>query len=162
VRAILQAIASAPDTEGRGRTDLGAALNRVAALARQRGFVAVVSDFVGSGWQRPLGTLAQRHEVFAIQVVDDRELSLPQMGWVAMVDPATGTTREVRITPEVQRRFAEAAAQRHDEIRQTIAATGADHLVLDTDNDWLASIVRHLRRRRVQAVRGQAMAGVMR
>jgi uncharacterized protein (DUF58 family) len=162
VRAVLQGIAGAPDVEGQGHTDLAGAIGRVAALARQRGFVAVISDFSGAGWQRPLGALAGRHEVLAVQVNDQREHDLPPVGWVTLADPATGAQREVRVTPEVQRRFAAAAAARHEDIRRSLVATGADHLVLRTDDQWLATIVNHLRRRRMQAVRGQAKAGVIR
>jgi len=161
VRAVLMATANAPDVEGQGHTDLGGAIGRVAALAKQRGFVAVISDFTGSTWQRPLGALAARHEVLAIQVVDQRERDIPPIGWVTLADPATGAQREVRITPEVQRRFAAAAAARHEEIRRSLVATGADHIVLQTDDQWLATIVNHLRRRRMQAVRGQAKAAVV-
>jgi uncharacterized protein (DUF58 family) len=162
VRAVLQAIASAPDVEGQGHTDLGAAISRVASLARQRGFVAVISDFTGAGWQRPLGAIAARHEVLAVQVVDQRESDLPPIGWVTLADPATGAQREVHVTAQVQQRFAAAAAARQDEIRRTLAAAGADHLVLRTDDQWLSTMVGHLRRRRMQAVRGQAKAGVIR
>jgi uncharacterized protein (DUF58 family) len=154
-------VAGAPDVEGRGHTDLGGAIGRVSGLARQRGFVAVISDFTGSGWQRPLGAIAARHEVLAVQVIDQREHDQPPVGWVTLADPATGAQREVRVTPEVQRRFAEAAAARHEDIRRSLVATGADHIVLRTDDQWLATIVGHLRRRRMQAVRGQAKAGVV-
>ncbi len=162
VRAVLQAIASAPDVEGLGHTDLGAALARVAALAKQRGFVAVISDFAGTGWQRTLGAIAGNHEALAVQVIDQREREIPPVGWITVADPATGAQREVNVTPDVQRRFAAAAAAKQDDIRRTLLATGVDHIVLGTDEQWLPTIVNHLRRRRMQAVRGQARPGVVR
>ena len=45
VRAMLSNAATPPASEGLGRADLAAALDRVAVVSRRRGFVAVVSDF---------------------------------------------------------------------------------------------------------------------
>jgi uncharacterized protein (DUF58 family) len=123
---------------------------------------AAAIGFLTARNQNRLGALAARHEVLAVQVIDQREHDLPPIGWVTLADPATGAQREVRVTPDVQRRFAAAAAARHEDIRRSLVATGADHIVLRTDDEWLATIVNHLRRRRMQAVRGQAKAGVIR
>lgn len=160
VRAILQAIATAPDVEGAGRPDLGAALDRVAALSRRRGFAAVIADLHVDGWQRPLGALSARHEVLVIDVIDPRELELPAVGWLSLVDPATGAQREVRVTRDVQRKFAEAAAAKRAAVAEAIGAAGATQLTLRTDEDWLAAIVTHTKRRRVQVVHGVHRGGL--
>jgi hypothetical protein len=73
---------------------------------------------------------------------------------VQMTDPATGRTREVRVTASVQRKFIEAAAQRRTTRLDELGRTGADTIELTTDGDWLGSVVEHVQRRRTQAVRG--------
>ena len=57
VQAILSKIAAPPPSEGRGRADLAGAIDRVGALSKRRGFVAVIADFVGSAWVDPLARL---------------------------------------------------------------------------------------------------------
>src|SRR5690606_10890846 len=42
-------------------------------------------------WERPLRRLAARHQVLAIEIIDPRELDLPDVGLVEMTDPETGT-----------------------------------------------------------------------
>jgi hypothetical protein len=74
-----------------------------------------------------------------------------------MLDPATGSTREVRVTRGVQDRFAAAAAQRYAERAGALSRTSAETIGLSTDGDWLTSIVRHVERRRSQAVGGGAL-----
>lgn len=157
VRAILSTLASPPSSEGAGRSALAAALDRVATLARRRGFVAVISDFAGDEWEGPLGRLGVRHDLLAITVDDPREIDLPPIGLVQIVDPATGESREVRVTRAVQQRFAEAAAERTAKRAQALGRGGAETIGLATDGDWLTSIVRHVERRRLQAVRGGAL-----
>ena len=87
---MLTTIAGAPAPDGTGRADLGAALDRVGAVARRRGFVAVISDFAGSEWIDPMVRLGQRHDLLAVTVHDPREYELPEIGMVEFVDPATG------------------------------------------------------------------------
>jgi hypothetical protein len=87
-------------------------------------------------------------------VSDPRELDVPPVGWLEIVDPSTGRRREVRVTPAVQRRFAEVTARRAEERLAGFRRAGAEVVDLSTDADWLAEIVRHVQQRRVQAVRG--------
>ncbi|MCU1498115.1 MAG: uncharacterized protein JWM47_2068 [Acidimicrobiales bacterium] len=141
-----------------GEVDLGRAMERLSATARRRGLAVVVSDFLGAPdtWSGPLRRIATRHETIAVEVIDPRELSLPDVGFLTVVDPGTGRTREV---PTGSKRFrakyeAAAAAQRAA-IAEAIRAAGVDHLVLRTDRDWLLDVVRFVadRRSRVHARR---------
>jgi uncharacterized protein (DUF58 family) len=150
VRGILMALSMPPNSRGQGRGDLPGALQRVAALSRRRGFVTVISDFLAPDWERPLGALALRNDVLAVEIVDPREMDLPAVGYIALQDPATGIVREVQMTAEIQRRYHDAALQQRETTRQTIRSAGADHLVLRTDGDWIADLVQHVRRRKVQ------------
>lgn len=174
VRAILTAAASPPQSERLGRADLSAAIDRVAKLSRRRGFVTVIADFpvrppVGrrggddgadepaAEWADALTRLGLRHDVLTIPVHDPRERDVPPIGLVTLTDPATGREREVRVTAEVQRRFAEVAARAAVHQRLLLDRAGADVIELDTESDWLAEIIGHVRRRRVQAVNVAAL-----
>ena len=157
VRAVLANAASAPSSEGLGRSDLAGAIDRVAVVSKRRGFVAVVSDFSGDEWVDPLARLGMRHDLLAISVHDPRELDVPPIGLVQLVDPSTGRRREVRVTAAVQRSFAEAAAEEVERRRFAVRRAGADLIELATDGDWLAAIVSHVTRRRTQAVNAQVL-----
>ncbi|MET0145024.1 MAG: DUF58 domain-containing protein [Ilumatobacteraceae bacterium] len=157
VRAILANAAAPPPSEGLGRSDLSTAIDRVAVVSRRRGFVAVVSDFTGEAWVDPLARLGLRHDLLAIAVHDPRELDVPPVGMIEVVDPSTGRRREVRITAAVQRRYAEAAAEDAERRQFAMRRAGADTIELATDGDWLGAIVAHVARRRTQAVNAQVL-----
>ena len=157
VRAVLANAAAPPASEGLGRSDLPAALDRVAVVSRRRGFVAVISDFGDETWVDPLVRLGLRHDLLAIAVHDPRELDVPPVGMIDVVDPSTGRRREVRVTPAVQRRFAAAASEAVERRRFAVRRAGADLIELATDGDWLAEIVAHVTRRRTQAVNAQVL-----
>jgi len=160
VRAIVAAAADPPTSEGLGPADLAGAVDRVARLSTRRGFVALISDFavapdLAAPWADALTRLGVRHDLLAIPVHDRRERDVPPIGLVALVDPATGRRREVRVTANVQRRFAAASAAVVAERSRLLQRAGADVIELDTESDWLGAIIQHVRRRRVQAMPSQ-------
>ncbi|MCB0976677.1 MAG: DUF58 domain-containing protein [Acidimicrobiales bacterium] len=136
-----------------GRVDLGAAVDRLSVVARRRGLVTVVSDFLAppEEWSRPLRRLAARHETIAVEVIDPRELSLPDVGVLSVVDPATGRTREVPTSSrKLRARYAAAATEQRKVIADALRGAGVDHLVLRTDRDWLFDVVRFVTERRAR------------
>lgn len=147
---LLSALRDSPTTENAGKTSLGEALQRTAALARQRSAVIVVSDFRGSlDWRRPLLELAGRHDVIAVEIRDPREQELPNAGVLWLVDPETG--RQLRADTRSERlraRFAAAAAAERAELARALAGAGARHVVLTTAGDWLRPFAVFLRRDR--------------
>lgn len=153
-RALLAALAGAPrDDRARrpvGRVpDLTEALDRAGRQARRRGLVAVVSDFPGDGgWAPAMRSLAARHETLAIEVLDPRELDLPDVGPVVVTDPETGDEREIRTGDAgLRRRYAAAARAQRRATAAALRARAVDHLVLRTDRDATADLVAWLARR---------------
>jgi uncharacterized protein (DUF58 family) len=148
---LLAALRQEPDDDARtGATSLGEAINRTGALARQRSLVVVVSDFRGPrDWRRPLLELAGRHDVVALEVRDQREQELTNVGALWLVDPETGQLLRVDTrSRRLRERFAAAAAGERAEVAQQLASAGVRHLVLSTSGDWLRPLATFLRRKR--------------
>ncbi|KKK06826.1 DUF58 domain-containing protein [Micromonospora sp. HK10] len=141
----------------------------VQRMATRRGLVVVVSDFLDGlpddpdaapPWEAALRRLAVRHQVLAVEVTDPRELELPDVGLVTLVDPETGRRREVWTgDPTLRERYAQAATAQRDQLRQALRRSGATHLALRTDRDWSADIVRHVHTQRRLATAPAASRG---
>jgi uncharacterized protein (DUF58 family) len=129
---------------------LDAALARVAIVARKRGLVVIVSDFLASpDWVRPVRALAARHDVLAIEVIDPRELELPDVGVLELIDTETGRRIEVQTASvKLRQRYAEAAAAQRLATANALRGAGAEHMVLRTDRDWILDIVQYVGNRR--------------
>jgi uncharacterized protein (DUF58 family) len=123
------------------------ALGRIGKVATQPGFVAVISDFRDQqGWTRPLGALAARHSVLAVEISDPRERELPAVGRLALVDPETGERIEVDTSRRrVRERFAQLERERSAEIARELKRLHVEHVSLSTDRDWLLDLGRTLR-----------------
>ena len=146
--ALLHELRAEPEADGLGATSLGFAVQRTAALARNRGLIVVVSDFRGErDWEGPLRTLRARHGVLAVEIRDPREMELPPVGDLWMTDPETGRQLHVNTNKRrVRKRFAKAAAEEREEVAAALRRAGADHLVLSTEGDWLRTLAGHLKR----------------
>jgi uncharacterized protein (DUF58 family) len=134
--------------------DLAGSIDLVNRTARRRGMAVVISDFLGDAtWERPLRALSQRHEVIGVEVIDPREIELPDVGLIAVVDPETRRRRIVDTAREdVRRKYAEVASRQRDELSARFKSCGVDHLVVRTDRDWVVDFVRFVSGRKARLV----------
>jgi uncharacterized protein (DUF58 family) len=128
-------------------TALGDALLRAGRLASQPGLAVVISDFRDQrGWERSLGSLRVRHSVIAVEITDPRELEVPAVGQLALIDPETGARVEVDTSsPRLRRRFAELEQERRDTVARELRRLRVHHVSLSTADDWLLQLGRQLR-----------------
>ena len=153
--ALLHVLLETPRSEA-GGPGLAEALRAVVDPPRRRGLVVVVSDLLepaapgtAPGWVAPLRRLAQRHDVVVAEVVDPRELELPDVGVLRLVDPESGRELEVHTgSRRLRERYAAAAAARRTQHAADVRSAGAEHVVVRTDRDWLRDLAAHLSRRR--------------
>jgi uncharacterized protein (DUF58 family) len=152
---LLRTLASTPRSAPGERGDLSVALEQLRRPPRRRGLAVVVSDFIGPGqprsaqqadqplpWERSLRALSGRHDLLAVEVIDRRDLELPAVGLVTLVDPESGRSKEVSTTAELRAAFAKAAAEHRAKVALALRRAGAAHLVLRTDGDWIADVMR--------------------
>lgn len=170
-RHLMRRVATTPRASHGGRNDLAAMLEMLRRPQRRRGLVAVVSDFLDSSggvatdgtpaaWERPLRALSDRHQLLAVEVLDPRELELPAAGLVTFVDPETGRQLEVQTSDrQIREQYADGARQQRERIAGSLRHSGAAHLQLRTDRDWINDVVRFVIARR-RFVVGAVGAGI--
>ena len=150
VGALLAALRHRPPEGEPG--DLAGAIELARRSARRRGMAVVVSDFLGSlTWEGQLRALANRHEVVAAEIIDPREVDLPDVGLISVVDPETGRRRLVDTSKrDVRDGYARLAGERRAALTTRLAGCGADHLTLQTDRDWVLDFVQFVASRRAR------------
>jgi uncharacterized protein (DUF58 family) len=142
-----------------GATDLARALTEAGRLIRRRSLLIVMSDFMSAdGWQRPLTTLAVRHEVVAVWITDPREREIPDVGVVTFEDPESGQqilvdTRDARL----RARFQDAADEQRGAIRADLQQARAAVAELSTAAELVPQLIRFLKQREAQRGRRHAL-----
>lgn len=147
-----------PRETHRTGTDLKALFERTLSHVRRRCAVFVVSDFISnSDWSGALAGLARRHDVVAVRLFDPLEQALPDLGLISLRDAETGETLWVDSSDRAFReRFAQLAAAREHQLRESLELAGVDCLELATDDTLDDAMIRFitLRKRRAQLAGG--------
>jgi len=123
--------------------------DRLAALEAElpRGArVALISDFAWLTEEHvtPLARLAARCDVWAIQIIDPAERTLPEIGLVRFHDMASGQRVWLDTAPTTVRSAASSAFADHLAAQAVrLARAGARHLQVDSAADDLAALLIH-------------------
>ncbi len=146
---LLKAIASTTRAATGVRGDLHAGIEALRRPQRRRGLAVIISDFLGPiDWERSLRAIGAHHELLAVEVLDRRDLELPDVGEVTLADAESGEIRELTITPTVRRDFAAAARAHQLKVHRTVRSCGGPVLSLRTDRDWITDVVKFVAQRR--------------
>jgi uncharacterized protein (DUF58 family) len=140
-----------------GGASLGDGLRQLQVRHGRPGLRVVVSDFLEPdgaitrpfSWETALRRLSRHRDTVVIEVIDPRELELPDVGPVVLIDPETGQRCEVWTSlPSIRTRYADAAASHRREVAAAVRSAGAGHVVLRTDRDWVADLAAFVLRQR--------------
>lgn len=111
-------------------------------LARRRGLIVVISDFLGDmDWERSLRVLATRQQIVSARLTDPLDVALPQIGNVSLRDPVSGEVLDVDVTAEQAANYRFAARRHRHEVVAALRHCGAPILALRTDRDWVRDVI---------------------
>ncbi len=132
---------------GRG-TDIAGGLDYFHRVSRRRAVVFLISDFQDEGYERKLQLVRRRHDLIPITVTDPRELEIPKVRFIDMVDSETGDlvtvdTSSAAFRREYRRRALVGAEARKKEFRKI----KADSIDLSTGQSFIEPLSRFFRAR---------------
>ncbi len=129
-------------------TDIAGACDYLLRVLRRRSVVFLITDAFDRGFESSLRSLARRHEVVAITLVDPADLELPDLGLVELEDAEGGGRLLVDSTDRgVRRRYAAAASERAQERRTAFVAAGVDEVEVRLDRGYIEPLTTYFRRR---------------
>ncbi|MFL5496158.1 MAG: DUF58 domain-containing protein [Gemmatimonadales bacterium] len=148
-RHVLRVISDILSFEPAGRgTDLAAALGELEPTLRRRAVIFLLSDFLAAGYEGSLARLARRHDLVALQLVDQRERELPDAGVVTLWDPERGGWRRVNTSDfAVREGFQRRALEFDRMLERGLRERGADLLRLETGRSYAEPLLAFFRRR---------------
>ncbi len=129
-------------------TRIAPALDHIARLQRKKAIVFLLSDFLDEGFERPLRSLARRHDLIAVSIRDPFEWQLPPVGLLHVEDPESGErhwldTRD----PALRRSFEEGENEARRQLERLFSQAGVDHIALSTTEDYVLPVTRFFRMR---------------
>ena len=134
--------------EAYGGTDIAGALNFLASILHRKAVVFLVSDFQDTGWEKRIGTTAQRHDLICCYLSDPYEKTLPNVGLVELEDPETGEAVWIDTSSkEVRNAFEANAEKRTGELKDIFKSNGIDTMFFSTDEDPIHAVRAFFRQR---------------
>jgi uncharacterized protein (DUF58 family) len=145
LRLLRDILAFEPEHKG---SDLAAALDFVNKVQRRRAVVFLLSDFLGTGYERAFRRAARKHDLVAVRTSDPRERTWPAAGLVRLEDAETG---KQLVIDSGSRRFREAfaarAAARDAAFLKLARGAGADVIEAGTDGRHFDALLGFFRAR---------------
>ena len=133
------------------KTNIGGALDYLARVIRKKATVFLVSDFIETGFKKPLSLLNKRHDVIAVSVRDRAEIALPGAGLIEFADAETGQIILVDTSSKrFRNQYSSRSAQRFDELKNMLRTINVDCISISTDKPYIQDMVRffHMRHKR--------------
>jgi len=125
------------EPQGRG-TEPGLALDYLNKIVTHRAVVFFISDFQAPDFSRTLAVSGRRHDFVAIQIQDERERSLPNVGIITLEDAETGEQIEINTADRKTRTvFTDLVTGFETELSRTLRRNNVDTITLQTGRDYL-------------------------
>ncbi len=145
VRVIREILYFTPQNQG---TDLTEALKFLSSVTKRRTVTFFISDFIDRGFDRALRIANKRHDVIAISLNDEREVEMPDIGIVELMDAETGECLLVDTADhEVRKQYAALARKALKEREKVFQACDVDHIAITTGQAYIEAIVRFFKMR---------------
>ncbi|MBB4080868.1 uncharacterized protein (DUF58 family) [Lewinella aquimaris] len=146
---VLRIIRELLDTRPQGSgTDIGMALTYFTNMVKKRSICFLVSDYLATGYERPLRLAARRHDLVGLHLYDPRERELPAIGLLRAVDAESGNMQWIDTdSKQVRTRYANWYNENMDYFSDSFRQSGADTLSVETTEDYVKELLRFFRRR---------------
>jgi len=136
------------------RTDIDRAIRFALNVLKRRAVIFLLSDFIGTGFDRSLGILARKHDTIAIRLFDptERKIDLPLL--ISLQDPESGEDLILDNSHyNTNMRLQKFIAEYEQGIREIFKKNQVDFLEIDITADYVPPLVRLFRMRQKEQSR---------
>jgi len=145
LRILREVLYYRPESKG---TKLSQAVRYLYRLLNKKSIIFILSDFYDSDYDEDLKILAKKHDVVAIQVIDNAELELPRLGLLHLSDPETGKTFTVNsFSKRIRNEFSKKTAARQMEIMERFKKMRVDLITLKTGDNYVTELMKFFKKR---------------
>lgn len=128
------------EPEGRG-TEPKLALDYLNKIVTRRAVVFFISDFQAADFSQKLAVTGRRHDFIAVQIQDEREKVIPNIGILTLEDAETGEQIEINTSDRnLRARFTDLAERQQTELLRTLRRNNIDTIALRTGEDYLPAL----------------------
>lgn len=145
LRIIRELLSFEPTGKG---TSIKTALEFMNKAIKKRSILFLISDFNDKDYEKILRIVGRKHDLVGINLVDKREVTIPSIGLVRLIDPETG--KEVLLDTS-SKSFQTLYKKRRDEFegrrKSVFISSRLDSVHINTNEPYIKSLVNFFRMR---------------
>ena len=124
------------------KTNISEALRYTINVIKKRSICFVISDFMDSNFEDALKLSNKKHDIVALQVFDERETELPNIGLVEFADAETGEIKLIDTADKsVRTAFSKNREKQDRHLRDIFARSGVDTAKIRTDQSYVQPLM---------------------
>lgn len=125
------------EAESKG-TSVTEGLKYLSSVIKRHSVVFMISDFQDTGFTDSLRIAARKHDLVSIQIKDECETALPNVGLIQMQDTESGQVQWVDTSANaVRERFAAKWNKQQQQLEELFLKAGVDLTTIRTDEDYV-------------------------
>jgi uncharacterized protein (DUF58 family) len=130
------------------KTDISQALKYFNSVIKKRSTAFLISDFIDDSFETAMKIANRKHDLVALQIYDERENELPNIGLVKMQDAETGALLWVDTSKkDVRTRYASEARKHEALLSEMLRKAGVDFAKISTNQSYVQPLMRLFKRR---------------
>jgi uncharacterized protein (DUF58 family) len=128
--------------QGRG-TDTAGALEYLLGVLKKRSVLFLISDFLDSEFEKPLGIASRKHDLIALKINDPLETSFPKAGLIRFYDLESGRERLIDTSDtRFREQFLKRARDRNLQFEKLTSRMGIDRVFIPAGGDYSGPLIR--------------------
>lgn len=129
-------------------TNLNLALDYFNKVQKKKCITFILSDFKSPDFSRPLNISGKKHDVIGIKIGDKTEKSIPNIGFISVIDPESGLMKTMDTSSIDFRRFYENQYEIHEsQTKDLFKKSGAEFVSLMTEDDFVKPLINLFKKR---------------
>ncbi|MCX8064346.1 MAG: DUF58 domain-containing protein [Candidatus Hydrogenedentes bacterium] len=130
------------------KTNISVALEFANKILNRKAIVFLISDFQDENFEKNFKLMARKHDLIACLIIDPREVELPNVGLVRVVDSESGEELVINTSDNYLRNeFTKFIHQELEKKKKTLLQCGADFIVIRTDGSYIDELYKFFRAR---------------
>jgi uncharacterized protein (DUF58 family) len=150
---ILRIISEIYDFHPQGKgTNLPEALKYFSSMVKKKSIVFLLSDFMSQAnaeeMRKAVNIVARQHDLIGLHIYDEREVRLPDVGLIHVLDSETGKEQWVDTSnKQLRMAYEKKFVDNQRQTRELFAKSGAQLESIDTEANYAVSLMNMFKRR---------------
>ncbi|MCK4339168.1 MAG: DUF58 domain-containing protein [Candidatus Cloacimonetes bacterium] len=130
------------------RTAISNALEYYYKMSKKKSIIFLISDFYDQNYFKTLQIVAQKHDVIAIRILDQKEYDIPKLGLINFQDAETGNEIFINTSnKQFQENFQLLSKERINNVANELKRMKIDLIDIETGKPYIENLIKFFKKR---------------